>query len=354
MTTDVLGAPIKRVEDPRFITGKGRYLDDITLSGMTYMAILRSPYAHANIRSIDTSAAQGDARRVLVLPAPTCRTTRCRWPGRPVAWRASRTTSTRPAHWPPTASSGPARASRRSSPRRPRRHRRARGDPRRVGAAAGGGRRREGDPAGRAPAPRERPEQRRVRLAGRRQGRHRRGHRLGRGGRPPADRQPAAHPEPDGGPRRHRPLQPGNRRVHGLDVEPDAAHPAPPPDRLRDRDPRAQGPLHLAGRRRGVRDEDLLLRRHGPGDARLEARSAAGRSSGSRPGARTTRARPTVATTSPTSRSPGPARARSPPSGSRRTPTWAAGCRRSARASRRRSTGGSCRAATSSPTSTAR
>jgi len=48
---DVLGAPIKRVEDPKFITGKGRYLDDIHLQGMTHLAILRSPYAHANIRS---------------------------------------------------------------------------------------------------------------------------------------------------------------------------------------------------------------------------------------------------------------------------------------------------------------
>ena len=59
MATDVLGAPIKRVEDPRFITGKGRYLDDITLTGMTHVAILRSPYAHARIRSVDTSAAKG-------------------------------------------------------------------------------------------------------------------------------------------------------------------------------------------------------------------------------------------------------------------------------------------------------
>jgi aerobic carbon-monoxide dehydrogenase large subunit len=58
MTTDVLGAPIKRVEDPRFITGKGRYLDDISLTGMTHVAVLRSPYAHARIRSIDTSAAK--------------------------------------------------------------------------------------------------------------------------------------------------------------------------------------------------------------------------------------------------------------------------------------------------------
>jgi len=55
---DVLGARVKRVEDPRFITGGGRYLDDIKLPGMARMAILRSPYAHANIRSIDTSAAK--------------------------------------------------------------------------------------------------------------------------------------------------------------------------------------------------------------------------------------------------------------------------------------------------------
>jgi carbon-monoxide dehydrogenase large subunit len=59
MTADVLGAPIKRVEDPRFITGNGRYLDDIKLTGMTHVAILRSPYAHANIRSVDTSGAKG-------------------------------------------------------------------------------------------------------------------------------------------------------------------------------------------------------------------------------------------------------------------------------------------------------
>jgi carbon-monoxide dehydrogenase large subunit len=56
--TDVLGAPVKRVEDPRFITGKGRYLDDIKLQSMAHLAILRSPYAHANIRSVDVSAAR--------------------------------------------------------------------------------------------------------------------------------------------------------------------------------------------------------------------------------------------------------------------------------------------------------
>jgi carbon-monoxide dehydrogenase large subunit len=58
MAVDVLGSPVKRTEDPRFITGKGRYLDDIKLQNMVHMAILRSPYAHANITSIDTSAAE--------------------------------------------------------------------------------------------------------------------------------------------------------------------------------------------------------------------------------------------------------------------------------------------------------
>ena len=58
MAIDVLGAPVKRTEDARFITGKGRYLDDIQLAGTAHMAILRSPYAHANIRSIDTSKAK--------------------------------------------------------------------------------------------------------------------------------------------------------------------------------------------------------------------------------------------------------------------------------------------------------
>jgi aerobic carbon-monoxide dehydrogenase large subunit len=55
---DVLGASVKRVEDPRFITGAGRYLDDIKLTWMAHLAILRSPYAHANIRSVDTSRAK--------------------------------------------------------------------------------------------------------------------------------------------------------------------------------------------------------------------------------------------------------------------------------------------------------
>src|ERR1044071_3674606 len=52
-----MGASRKRVEDNRFIRGKGTYIDDIGLPGMLHMEILRSPIAHGRIRSIDTSKA---------------------------------------------------------------------------------------------------------------------------------------------------------------------------------------------------------------------------------------------------------------------------------------------------------
>ena len=51
------GERIKRREDPRFITGKGRYTDDIVLPGTTHAAFVRSPHAFAAIRSINTAAA---------------------------------------------------------------------------------------------------------------------------------------------------------------------------------------------------------------------------------------------------------------------------------------------------------
>jgi aerobic carbon-monoxide dehydrogenase large subunit len=57
-TTQLIGAPIKRVEDPRLVTGAAKYLDDLKLPGMALVAILRSPHAHARIKSIDTSAAE--------------------------------------------------------------------------------------------------------------------------------------------------------------------------------------------------------------------------------------------------------------------------------------------------------
>ena len=53
----LVGQSFKRVEDPRLITGEGRYVDDVQLPRMCYAAILRSPYAHARIRHIDASKA---------------------------------------------------------------------------------------------------------------------------------------------------------------------------------------------------------------------------------------------------------------------------------------------------------
>lgn len=54
----MLGSPIKRREDPRLITGQATYVDDIKIPGMLYMAVLRSPYGHARIKSINTDAAR--------------------------------------------------------------------------------------------------------------------------------------------------------------------------------------------------------------------------------------------------------------------------------------------------------
>jgi carbon-monoxide dehydrogenase large subunit len=52
-----MGHSLKRKEDPRFIRGLGRYVDDIQLPGMLYLDIVRSPFAHARIKSINTERA---------------------------------------------------------------------------------------------------------------------------------------------------------------------------------------------------------------------------------------------------------------------------------------------------------
>ncbi len=54
----LFGKAIKRREDPRFITGRGTYVDDVKLPGMTYAAFVRSPHAHARIRAIDVAPAK--------------------------------------------------------------------------------------------------------------------------------------------------------------------------------------------------------------------------------------------------------------------------------------------------------
>lgn len=53
-----IGKSVKRIEDARFLTGRGRYLDDISLPQMCHGAVVTSPHAHALIRSIDAAAAR--------------------------------------------------------------------------------------------------------------------------------------------------------------------------------------------------------------------------------------------------------------------------------------------------------
>ena len=56
-TPRLMGAEVKRKEDPRLVTGSSTYVTDVRLPGMHYVAFVRSPHAHARIRGIDASAA---------------------------------------------------------------------------------------------------------------------------------------------------------------------------------------------------------------------------------------------------------------------------------------------------------
>src|SRR4051812_25390148 len=64
-----LGASIRRKEDYRYLTGRGRYVADITLPHMLHAALVRSPFAHARVTRIDTSAAQALPGGVAVVTA---------------------------------------------------------------------------------------------------------------------------------------------------------------------------------------------------------------------------------------------------------------------------------------------
>jgi carbon-monoxide dehydrogenase large subunit len=92
-----VGTALRRKEDPPLITGQGRYVDDISLTGMLWMAFVRSPEAHARVVSIDTSAAAARAGVVAVftgadmsdLGGPL-----------PMAWAPPGVEVNNPEHWP--------------------------------------------------------------------------------------------------------------------------------------------------------------------------------------------------------------------------------------------------------------
>lgn len=68
-----------RKEDARFVCGQGNYVDDVNLPGMLHGAMLRSPYAHARIRSIDTSAAEAHPKVKAVITGKVLETLKLAW-----------------------------------------------------------------------------------------------------------------------------------------------------------------------------------------------------------------------------------------------------------------------------------
>ena len=82
--TAVLGTPIKRREDAALLTGEARFVDDLNVTGALHVALIRSPHAHARVRSIDTSEAQSQPGVVAVFTGADLRGD---WAGpMPCAW----------------------------------------------------------------------------------------------------------------------------------------------------------------------------------------------------------------------------------------------------------------------------
>jgi aerobic carbon-monoxide dehydrogenase large subunit len=84
MAQDGIGARVLRKEDQRFITGRGRYVDDINRAGQAYACFVRSPHAHARIRGIDTSAALSAPGVLAVLTGDDVKA--AGWGGLPCGW----------------------------------------------------------------------------------------------------------------------------------------------------------------------------------------------------------------------------------------------------------------------------
>ena len=74
-----IGQPVRRVEDHRFLSGAGRYVDDIALPHQCYGIVVQSPHAHARIKSIDTTKAAAVPGVVAVLTAETLKTVNLAW-----------------------------------------------------------------------------------------------------------------------------------------------------------------------------------------------------------------------------------------------------------------------------------
>ena len=71
---DLIGKSVKRVEDNRFLKGEGKYTDDFNLPNQTFAVYVRSPHAHANLVSVDISAAKEMDGVITVLQEKTLKT----------------------------------------------------------------------------------------------------------------------------------------------------------------------------------------------------------------------------------------------------------------------------------------
>src|SRR2546426_870586 len=107
--TRLFGAPEKRREDPRFITGRGQYVDDVKLPGMTHAAFVRSPHAHARLKRVDAAPARAVPGVVAVYTALDVKVGAlpCGWMLPNIKGPPRRPSSPRPRSWPsPSATSG--------------------------------------------------------------------------------------------------------------------------------------------------------------------------------------------------------------------------------------------------------
>ena len=275
-----IGQPVRRVEDRRFLTGRGSYVDDLTLPRQAYAFMLRSPHAHAHIRAIDTAAAAAAPGVLAVLtgddvaqdglgPIPC------------LSALTNRDGSAAPMPLRPAMVARPGTACRRHGGdgrrRKPRcRARRRRVDRGRLRHPAGRGRDRACARSGPAAGVGRGSRQSRLRLGCRRYG----GGRAGLGGGAPSGgaryRQQPRRRQFDGAARCDRRLRSGRRRLYLVEFDPGLAFSAQPVGRKRLQDPGKPHPRRDARCRRRVRHEVFSVSRANPGAVGGEKAGPAG------------------------------------------------------------------------------
>ncbi len=278
MSATGIGAAVRRKEDIRFITGKGQYTDDVTRPGETRAVFVRSPHAHAKIKSIDVSAAKKMPGVVAVLTGAAARHRQDRQPD----LRLDDPFQGRLADEDGAASGA---RGRQGQPRRRRRRgrdrrdagagaRRGREGEGRLRGAAGGGRSGQGQigPAD----PRDRAQEHDLRMVARRRQGCRRRLRRRQARHQARHRQQPAGAERDRAARGDRRIRRRHRPLHALEHLAEPARGAAGDLGLRRHGARAQAARDRARRRRRLRLEDFHL----SGGGRLPVGGAQGEPAG--------------------------------------------------------------------------